>query len=182
MSNIDLTMLRQMRSGRVGNYVIPGLTSWVIGAKHDGGCVRMFYCEREHQEPITPHSHRFDFQCLVLRGRVTNRKWTFVYGQRGDLFAKSALVFSDMGKYEKRAPVVGRYEFADEVFKEGEWYSMKAHEIHSIFFGAQTEVLFFEGPSTTDTSVILEPYVDNEVIPTFEVRPWMFKKEGSAAA
>ena len=177
MSGIDLGMLRKMQRGMVRNYVVPGLTSWLIGAKHDGGCVRMFHSQREHQEPITPHSHRFDFQCLVLSGRVRNRKWTRVYDPRADLYGASILRCNAMGDYEKVYDHKDRYAFADEIFSAGEWYSMRAEEIHSIYFGSQTEVLFFEGPKKTDMSVILEPYVDGCVVPTFEVRPWMFRRD-----
>jgi len=53
---------------------------------------------------------------------------------------------------------------------------MKSTQIHSINFAKGTEVLFFEGPTIMDTSVILEPYVDGETVPTFKTEPWMFKK------
>jgi hypothetical protein len=53
---------------------------------------------------------------------------------------------------------------------------MTADEIHSIFFGRDTSVLFFEGPNVSDTSIILEPVVDGETIPTFKVEPWAFKR------
>lgn len=178
-TSVDRKLLQRMARSRIGNYVLPGLTSWIIGAPHAGGCVRMFTNEREQQDAITPHSHRFDFQCLVLRGRVTNRIWTRVYGDRGDAFATSRLVYDSLGKYEKRFEAIRRYEYSDRVYVEGMWYSMTYQEIHSIFFGARTEVLFFEGPSVNNESTILEPYVDDEVVPTFEVRPWMFKKDPS---
>ncbi|MNY06763.1 hypothetical protein D3C86_1395340 [compost metagenome] len=179
VDQLDIAMLQRMRRSRIGNYVLPGLTSWIIGAPHDGGCVRMFSSEREQQECITPHSHRFEFQCLVLRGRVMNRVWNQVWGDRGDRFATSRLVYDSLGHYEKHFVDVRRFEFADHIFTEGMRYSMTANEIHSIYFGARTEVLFFEGPSVSNQSTILEPYVDDEIVPTFEVRPWMFKKEPS---
>lgn len=53
---------------------------------------------------------------------------------------------------------------------------MLASEVHSIHFSRGAQVLFFEGPTVADTSIILEPNVDGETIPTFRVEPWMFKR------
>jgi hypothetical protein len=53
---------------------------------------------------------------------------------------------------------------------------MTADQVHSIFFSRGAIVLFFEGSKESDTSIILEPFVNNEIVPTFKVEPWMFKK------
>ena len=42
--------------------------------------------------------------------------------------------------------------------------------------GRRVYLCAFEGEERTDTSVILEPSTNGEVIPTFKVEDWMFKK------
>jgi hypothetical protein len=177
--------LMSMAHSPVRNYAIPGLTSFLIGAPSQEGTVRLFACDREHQEPITPHSHRFDFQCWVLRGCVRNRIWkaTHHHDTEGDRFHMTKLIYGgDMGVYTKEPQGVNTYKYVDNVFEAGECYSMKSHEVHSIYFSRGTLVLFFEGPAKANSSVILEPYVDGEVVPTFKVEPWMFKKQAKEAA
>ena len=174
MSGINLDMLLSMRSSGVRNYAIPGLTSSLIKT------VRLFECSRSHEEPIVPHSHRFDFQCLVLEGTVRNRIWRRSVNGEGDVYAATELLYSGEGPgcYTGRGECsTSRYTRVDFIHGPGDWYSMKHHEVHSIFFERGTKVLFFEGPTVADRSLILEPYVDDQVIPTFEVKPWMFKKE-----
>ncbi len=178
---IDLTFIDKMKHSPVRNYAIPGLTSWLIGAPSKHGCVRLFECSREHHEPITPHSHRFDFECLVLAGSVRNIIWTEVATPRcGDLFMESRLVYrGGIGHYETERGTSQLYLGSPYLYKAGDRYSMKADEIHSIYFSRGAKVLFFEGPTIADSSLILEPYVDGEVVPTFKVEPWMFKREAA---
>lgn len=176
---IDLEHLLSMAHSPVRNYAIPGLTSWLIGNPSPCGTVRMFHCERAHQEAITPHSHRFDFQCLVLEGKVRNRLWKPVdrfYQGDGDWFQWSVLRGAGLGQYERGSSTPGRYTFEDHEYEAGGRYGMKADEIHSIYFDRNTRVLFFEGPQVSDKSAILEPLVDGECVPTFKVEPWMFQR------
>jgi hypothetical protein len=173
--NFNIEYLLQMAHSPIRNYVIPGLTSYLIGSPSPAGTMRLFRCSRDHQENITPHSHRFDFQCWVLRGRVKNRIWSPKYS--GDAFMHTNLVYEgDVGKYRKVEIGVANYGFEDFTFSAGECYSMKAKEVHSIYFAHGTDVLFFEGPMVSDQSMILEPRVDGETVNTFEVKPWMFRK------
>ena len=174
-------MLNEMRNSRIDNYAIPGLSSSLIGGEGFGK-VRLFECSRDHQEQITPHSHRFDFVALVLRGDVRNIVWT--PHTNGDCFRVSTLTYGgEPGNYTVNSdrahcnmiPCTSSY-------KEGEWYSMKAEEIHSIQFDKGAAVLFFEGPEISDWSLILEPVVDGLVIPTFKREPWMFIRGGNHAA
>lgn len=177
-----LNFVECMKHSPVKNYGIPGLTSWLIGAPSEAGCVRLFECSRDHQEPITPHSHRFDFFCMVLAGEVKNiiwekrKYWDTVIGV-DDLYQASELEYmGDIGQYEKRADGAAQFRRTPTTYKAGENYSMKRDQIHSIFFSAGTKVLFFEGPQRSTSSEILEPFVDGELVPTFKVEPWMFKK------
>lgn len=178
-NNFDVDALIGMAHSPIRNYVIPGVTSWLIGEPSKAGTMRLFHCSRDHQENVTPHSHRFDFQCWVLRGQVVNRVWT--PNGYGDKFMHTNLVYrGECGQYEKIAIGPGNYKFKDTGYDAGDCYAMRAEEVHSIKFSRETLVLFFEGPNRSDKSLILEPFVDGETVPTFEVKPWMFKK-GSPA-
>ena len=165
-----------MRNSIVQNYVIAGLTSSLVGGGNYG-CVRLFEGSRYQQDAISPHSHRFDFACLVLQGRVTNRIWTESNDVMGDFFQESRLVYQgSIGSHEKVIEGRNFYIPHDEKYSQGECYSMKHDEIHSIVFSRDSIVLFFEGPNISDQSIILEPIVDGSVIPTYEKRDYMFRK------
>jgi len=174
-----LPMLLKMAHSPVKNYIIPGVTSSLIGGNPGpGGCIRLFECERDHQENVTPHSHRFEFQCWVLQGSVTNRIWTTdsIHSTSADLFELTEIKFDGMGKYERVTSARAKYSYEDKTYNQGDWYRMTAAQIHSIKFSRGAIVLFFEGPTEFATSYILEPVVDGIVIPTFKTEPWMFKK------
>jgi hypothetical protein len=182
INNFDIPSLLRMRHSPVRNYVVPGLTSWLIGEPGRGtGTIRLFECEREQQESIAPHSHRFNFQCGVLAGRVTNRIWrtTYAHNQNADWYRQTKLsrASKELGWYEHQAAgLQGRWTYQDQVYTEGQCYGMQHDEVHSIFFSRGAKVLFFEGPELTSESIYLEPVVGGETIPTFKVEPWMFRK------
>lgn len=164
-------LLQQMKSDTVTNYVIAGLDSSLITK----GCVRLFENSREHLDSITPHSHRFDFVCLVLQGWVENTIWEEVKGQFGDEFQLSKIIYNGViGQHTKIPNNVGRFRSTTTRHDKGEYYSMESHEIHSIKFSKGAKVLFFEGPAKSNESVIIEPYVRGQVIPTFENKAYMF--------
>jgi hypothetical protein len=169
-------MLLAMKHSPVRNYAIPGLTSWLIGAPSDQGCIRLFECSREHMEPIIPHSHRFDFQCWVLQGWVRNRIWRR-NPVEGDWFMTSTQRQGRMGGYDMQEAGTARFTYDETTYGKDEWYSMTHREIHSIWFGRDTKVLFFEGPKKAEETTILEPMCDGVRVPTFKVEPWMFKRE-----
>lgn len=177
--NFNVKTLLKMAHSPVKNYAIPGLTSSLIGGLSERGVVRIFQNERDHQESITPHSHRFDFMCWVLRGYVINRVWksASTFAADADEYQKTILRYSgEIGCYEKEVSEIGKWGYVDTEYSEGHCYHMKADEIHSIQFSRGAIVLFFEGATASDTSVVLEPVVDGETVPTFKVEPWMFKK------
>ena len=180
--NFDVDALLRMAHSPVSNYVIPGLQSSLIGAPSERGTVRLFQNERDHQETITPHSHRFDFMCRVLRGHVRNRIWSKSYDhdREADDYRTTTIHYEgEIGKYRNEPGNVHRWRYADSVFVEGQCYAMRAHEVHSIFFSRRTVVLFFEGPMKAASSIVIEPVVGGETIPTMEVKSWMFKREPS---
>lgn len=178
--NFDVAALLRMAHSPIRNYVIPGLTSSLIGGVSKYGAVRLFQNSRDHQDTITPHSHRYDFMCWVLRGTVRNRLWSRSYATdpNGDEYRTTTLRYGgDVGKYVSEPGQVNRWRYRDQTFDEGQCYSMTANEVHSIFFSRGAVVLFFEGPSTAETSIVIEPVVDGETINTLEVKPWMFKRD-----
>jgi hypothetical protein len=174
-----MMILESMKHSPVRNYGgIPGLTSWLIGEPSARGLVRLLECSRTHFEPIVPHSHRFDFECRVLRGKVRNIVWE--RDPLGDEYQATTLRYAGSpGKYEKSFAGRERWKFRTDTYVEEHTYGMDAAEVHSIFFERGTAVLFFEGPQVTGDSIILEPVVDGVNIPTFRVEPWMFQAEAA---
>lgn len=174
MTPAHLNKLLAMAHSPIRNYALPGLTSKLLSR------VRLFECDRDHQEEITPHSHRFDFVALVLAGEVRNRLWS---PSGGDLFHAQTLHYEGAcGKYRRESGEIERWRYHDDLYGEGDSYEMGHAEVHSIHFSRGARVLFFEGPTVCDSSIILEPHVDGETIPTFRVEPWMFRRVGGAAA
>jgi len=168
-----IQILEAMKSDTLYNYVIAGLDSSLL----NNGKVRYFENSRRHQDQITPHSHRFDFVCLVLTGQVVNRLWNPLQSGRGDLFQVSQLNYTgEVGHHKVTTLRQESYSYNDCVYVEGEVYSMQSDEIHSIIFSPGAKVLFFEGPTIANTSVILEPVVRGRVIKTYEKRDYMFLK------
>jgi hypothetical protein len=170
-----INIVAQMKGRGVNNYVLPGLSSHLL----EHGRMRVFTSSRDTEEHITPHSHRFDFACLVLRGSVENA--IYRPDKVGDLYVASELQPRNggMGTYQYAVLDTCRYRKERVVYGAGEIYAMGAEQIHSIKFSSDAIVLFFEGPTTRSSSVILEPSVDGKRIPTFQVSSWMFEEAGA---
>jgi len=171
-----------MAHGTLRNYIAPGLTSYLIGGPQNGK-VRLFHSDRETREWVTPHSHRFDFTCLVLKGSATNIVFQRYWGNAGDLYVPGTLERrEEFGDYEY-VPGDKPYVYVEtaHTYGIGETYSMKSNQIHSIRFARGSEVLFFEGPEVAQISVVLEPWSNGKRVPTFVTQPWMFEREASQA-
>ena len=167
-----------MRHSPLHNYIVPGLTSWLIMDQGGAGKVRMFENTREQHHFVTPHSHRFNFSACVVRGWVENTSW-FRGDGNDDEFCLTTMKYDGApGQYVKESVMTARFISDSIVYEPGEtaWYSMPFHEIHSIKFSRDAIVLFFEGPAVTDRSFILEPLVDGHHIQTMRTEPWMFVK------
>lgn len=165
--------LQDMKQDKVSNYVIAGLDSYLIS----NGNVRLFENSRNHQDQITPHSHRFNFACLVLEGSVINRVWSETLESEGDLFESTTLRYSgEIGNHEKSRDGRAFYTYFDVKYNKGDCYAMSAQQIHSIQFSKGAKVLFLEGPQVSDTSIIIEPVVNGKVINTYENKSYMFIK------
>ena len=167
--------LVSMRRSPIHNYIVPGLTSWMIMDNGPLGKVRMFDCTRDQYEFITPHSHRFDFSACVVEGFVENILWT-PFADGDDYQMTRTIYLDEPGKYESEICQQDKFITDTMGYCEGQWYGMKFNEIHSIRFSKGAKVLFFEGPSKVNFSHVLEPIVDGEHIRTMRTEPWMFKR------
>lgn len=176
MRNLDLPALDALSHSRISNYILPGLDSLLVGAS-----TRIFRNTRRSSGFITPHSHRFDFQCLVLRGAVLNTLYEAQGpGTKGDMYERAEIRYAGSpGEYDRVDPgdrVYERYIGTDKSYEAGDWYGMRAEQIHSIRFSSDAVVLLIEGASTQETSFYLEPVVNGQTINTARVEPWMFVK------
>lgn len=174
--------IKPMQHSALRNYIIPGLNSHLIGGG-EFGKVRVFEASRSARDFVTPHSHRFDFTCIVLAGVVRNT----IYREQHMISQGEAWCMSAIGQV-CGADGITRYEhersdkasyWAPETmgYATGQSYSMTFKEIHSIQFDRGTQVLFFEGPQKVERSCMLEPWVNGKVVPTFKTEFWMFERD-----
>lgn len=169
-----VAVVDKMKSHRISNYVIAGLDSYLLGEER--GMVRLFENSRDHQDSITPHSHRFNFTCLVIAGRVTNRIWEECNEEEGDFFESSRLDYSgEVGSHIKTPEGRGWWKCEDHYYGTGETYSMDADQVHSIKFSRGAKVIFFQEEDMLKSSLIIEPVVNGEVVQTYKKLDYMFK-------
>lgn len=190
-------IIEDMRTSKVRNYIIPGLDSYLL----KDGCVRMFHSTRHYAGEVTPHTHRFDFACYVLQGEVENRIYErvtpdlMVMKHDGDNWKKGEpepdyFTIRTLVRSGTEHDIMGSYDqFGDEEnvpfistvskYTGGAWYSMTHDQFHSIRFGKDTKVIFFEGPELRPENQVLLPYMHNETIETMECqKPWMYLSDG----
>lgn len=173
--------LDSMKSSPLLNYAgLPGLGSWLI----NNGLVRMFDCERNTREFLTPHSHKYDFTCLVIEGKVTNTLFWCDGDTEGDTewFVPGKLTGPAYGPGNiwERGEAPQPYHVCQRTYGPGSVYSMAHSEIHSIAFEAGTRVLFLEGPQRQPSVTVLEPWAYGRVVPTFRVDfDWMYLRPDS---
>jgi hypothetical protein len=177
--------LETMQHGGIQNYIAPGLASYLI-ATGPRGLVRMFDSTRETEFFVTPHSHGYDFVCLVLEGVANNTIYTeegslhsYLNYDSDDLYGV-LIVKGTLGSYEMtpRDEPLRFYKRCTQ-YKAGEVYAMKHDEIHSITFSKGAKILFFEGPPHSEGQLrqvrVLQPWVNGAMVPTFSVPEWMYK-------
>jgi hypothetical protein len=177
ISEDALEVINSMSNSRITNYVWPGMSSVLLGG--DGcGLVRLFENSREQTTDITPHTHRYNFTAIVLRGWVLNRLWR-THRDCGDEYASSTIKYNDeVGRHTKEDTFsVDEWGYTESRYSAGQTYHMDADEMHSIKFSRNAKVLMFEGPIISPFSLILEPFVDGELVPTFHTAKWMFRRE-----
>ncbi len=131
-TDVLLREIRGMTHSEVRNYVVPGLTSSLVGGGK--GQVRLFTSDRDTREWVTPHSHRFDFTCLVLAGEVENIVFHQGRDAGSNLYARGTVrrVGPGLGAYEIRRSDEPPTEFYEipTTYRAGEVYSMASRQIH----------------------------------------------------
>jgi hypothetical protein len=165
--------IQKQKTSNLKNYVTPGLESeLLVDAK-----VRFFTMTREQVTMITPHSHRFDFACLVIEGSVRNT--IFEEHRDGDKYLVSHIMPRNggLGQYDfdYKQNYVSTFKATTTEYKKGEWYFMTIQEFHSIQFSHDAFVMFIEGEQKTAGSRTLLPIVDGAAIDIFTTEHWMFK-------
>lgn len=160
----------------VFNYILPGLTSWMI-ASSDELTVRLFTMHRNTEGFVHPHSHRFGFSAMVLAGHVYNTLYT-----QHDQHSEARLY--DQHKITPRDGGLGEYRFEQSeavrlrsettLFAVGETYCMEPQHIHSITFSNGAAVLMYEQRTSEicDSLIFTPPTVRPEAL----TQPWMFKR------
>lgn len=178
--------LMNMAHSRVQNYVVPGLTSLLLGQRRvdpQSGCVRMFIASRDQELHVTPHSHRYDLECLVLAGSVCNTLYLACpdeFDPNSDpyrvVMMKARTSPADSNQELSRGSVA-HYAKRKTWYSAGKWYGMKAEEIHTVEFSRDAVVLIFEGPMKHPSTTVLLPHVDGLTIDTLIEPDWMFIDE-----
>lgn len=159
---------------RLENYILPGMVSTMLATPARGGIVRLFEMTREQEYEVTPHDHRYNFQCCVLAGTVENRRYR-TQSTEYDQYAGYVSLPYDPATHslDESCPTYMHGQFTDEHFSEGDWYAMSKDEFHSIRFSKGAKVLFIEGPEQKKQSSCLVPYINGRICNTFIWRDWM---------
>lgn len=181
---MKLSTVLAMAHSPMFNYIVPGLTSWLVGGHPSDtgrGCTRLFTCDSNNLVWPTPHSHRFNFEATVLQGEVINRIYVptdrFERSQTERYQSHLLPYLGNVGKYGE--PVEngeGWYTHEDMTYTEDDTYYMRAAEIHSIHFARGTAVLMMEEPSLADQSEYIIPTDGVGFIDTMKSEPWMFQR------
>lgn len=175
-----LKAIEPMLNSRLDNYIIPGLASSLVGGGQHGK-VRLFSTDRDARDFITPHSHRFDFTCLVLSGKVLNTIFFEEQMSTGDMWCASTInqvcgLDGLLNYSHTREANPSRWSQDTLTYMAGDTYSMTYDQLHSIRFERGSRVLFFEGPEVTKSSRMIEPWVNGKCVPTFKTEDWMFER------
>lgn len=166
------------KDSTIGNYVVPGLESVLLGKSNDF-TVRMFHMTEHQVMHITPHSHRFNLLSYVLKGEVEHHVYyTAVSDATTKLKDFRFAVMEQkgqLGNYDTELYTNGLFRRYESKYEAGSSYFLKAEEYHSVIFSKGAKVLIIEGPEVA-TSKVLVPLVKNTVCSTLFTADWMFKK------
>lgn len=175
MNNDEMVnILKAMASGTIYNYIAPGLCSHLLG--REGSKVRMFQMTRPQDFHISPHSHRFNFFSIVMRGWARNHLYVPTDSEEeGHPYSIQRYTPSGFGLPYKIETLEQAY-FRKETthYPAGSSYGMQFTEYHSIEFSEDAIVLFFEGPMINEFSNFLEPMAHGKIIPLFSIPDWMY--------
>lgn len=180
---IDAELLLKLKHSPIKNYVVPGLTSWLITQPGPNGCMRLFTASRSQTHFVTPHNHRYDFTAFVIQGYVVNTIYRLIKeeDENDEMSDAERFAVCDLHKDFTGVFAVEQKESAMFVPEESEYhqgssYSMRYEQFHTIEFSKDAIVLVIESEQKSGISEILQPVVDGVMIPTFKVEPWMYQK------
>lgn len=188
-----LAFLIQRKHSPIHNYIIPGLSSWLIDEPEEGVKLRMFIATRHPQEVIAPHNHRYDHRARVLIGEVVNTIW-IPDGNLGDEFEKEILRYSsqtgiyvrsvgERSKWRPTAHVYGATQLPQRAYDRGgndyREYNLSAEAVHSIKFKRNTILLLEEQPDKVNESFLLNPVELGRTCNIGATQPWMFQREAT---
>jgi hypothetical protein len=170
-----IELLQGMRSNVIHNYIVPGLSSYLLR----NGKVRLFEASRHQHHAVVPHSHRFDFMCLVLRGHVDHTVWEpRSFDDQGDEWAIMEVRGTFAEGYKVQHSELGYFAPVTKTYGVGGWYGCSHDEVHSVRFSSNALVLFIEGAPRFETHFVLSPVGkktrcgDPDILRTPE---WMFE-------
>src|SRR5262245_48239263 len=106
--------------------------------------------ERQPEVTITPHDHRYGFQCYVLEGRVQNTMYHVTPCEFSASARWARLGYDRHTRKLYGEPQLMAGHMVTTEFNAGQWYSMRAKDFHSIAFSQGTRVLFVEGTPTNE--------------------------------
>lgn len=176
-----LEMLRKspgLLQGLRRDYIVPGLSSYLLsgGQGREGPKVRLFHQERPFEGWITPHDHRFDLACYVLKGEVKHTVYSRSYDPwSGALYSVQRFPFSLDGRMEPDETAM--FTSATEVYGRGNFYHLGYTTFHTVKFSRGAMVLFFEGPDLQEHNHVLLPVSNGRIINTATVQPWMQREQ-----
>lgn len=171
----------KLKHSPIQNYILPGLTSWVLKPAGDGhGMIRMFESSRETQEFVTPHTHRYGLHCEVLAGWVENTTWknselVGASNSSDEWMLYSLKYGGSPGEYTQTSGPIRRYAKETRRYAAGSSYDLNHSQIHSVRFSRGAVVVITETAQQTDTTHILLPVAYGKMVPTFKVESWMYK-------
>lgn len=167
----------------INNYIIPGVSSEILCETAVGGKIRIFKASRTQMQYVTPHSHRFNITTIVLQGWIRNTVFHHTSNpeeEGAEEYQESVLTYDGVaGEYDcKKLKNKTEYYVAETVkYTQGQIYTMAHHNVHSIAFSKDAEVLIIESPQKEPKSIIIEPVINNKHIHIMEVKDWMFEHQ-----
>lgn len=180
-------LLREMGHSKVDNYIVPDVSSQLIGSDSgERGRVRIFDSSRDQDMFVTPHNHRFDLWCYVVQGEVENILYKTHYANLQKIQSSRADTYDvvqqryngEIGEYEEIRRNKDRYAKFSTKYTEGSQYFMRYDEIHSIKFGRGAMLLIIEGKPKRDSNQVLLPVdYQGNTINTLSNEDWMFRRE-----
>lgn len=166
----------------IENYVVPGLYSFLLTEKNeDVGCIRAFMQTLHQEYFVTPHSHRYNHEIIMIKGecqQILYEETSIRSDDYSQFYRKSTIEYlNSPGKYRHSlGGHLGQYVRRNKRLEEGQRFRLNSDEIHSIFFNKGAIALIKEGPDIDCMSYILQPIAKDELINTFQVNEWAFRK------